>query len=352
MTRSRAAGYTLLEVVLSLVLTTLVLLCVAMAVDAQLRIADVGRTHVEEAQLARVLLHRIADDVRNAAVADPLGLDKLIPSVTVSYGSAATATTEGEDSTTDESMQEDDSSTNGTTTESTTSQVTDPTQGMLAHTVPGLYGGTDWIEVDVDRPANLARITASAASESSSSSGGVIGDLKTVAYYVVAAEDSATQTATQTRSGLLRREVERAMAESASGQAASGQFLLGEKLLAPEVASLQFRYSDGSTWSDTWDTSQTKTLPLAVEITLTLQSRQKNDSWATELVNSTGLASTDQEGVTVFRLIVDIPMAKTTADAAAEEASSDTQSEASGEESSSMESSNTEGTSQKSTQSP
>jgi hypothetical protein len=38
--------------------------------------------------------------------------------------------------------------------------------------------------------------------------------------------------------------------------------------LAPEVASVQFRYFDGLTWFETWDSEQAGRLPRAVEITL------------------------------------------------------------------------------------
>ena len=65
--RRRRNGFTLIEVLLSLGLAALVLVALATAVDVHLRCVQTGRTHVEEAQLARALLHRIGDDLRNAA---------------------------------------------------------------------------------------------------------------------------------------------------------------------------------------------------------------------------------------------------------------------------------------------
>ena len=59
-------GFTLLELILALGLTVIVVGLVSMAVGTQLRLAAAGRAQVQEAQLARALLHRIADDLHNA----------------------------------------------------------------------------------------------------------------------------------------------------------------------------------------------------------------------------------------------------------------------------------------------
>ena len=79
---SRPGGFTLIEVLLSLGLAALVLVALATAVDVHLRCVQSGRTHVEEAQLARALLHRIADDLRNLAVANPVTVDGVMTAST------------------------------------------------------------------------------------------------------------------------------------------------------------------------------------------------------------------------------------------------------------------------------
>ena len=40
------------------------------------------------------------------------------------------------------------------------------------------------------------------------------------------------------------------------------------RILAPEVASVAFRYFDGTTWNSTWDSAYVQKLPLAVEVTI------------------------------------------------------------------------------------
>ena len=69
------AAYTLLEVVLALALTTVILGLIGVAVNIHLRVADVSRAEVEEAQLARTLLQRIADNLRNATPYVPSSAD-------------------------------------------------------------------------------------------------------------------------------------------------------------------------------------------------------------------------------------------------------------------------------------
>ncbi len=67
----RRRGFTLLEVVLALGLAVVVLGLVGMGIHVQLAVAAKSRDQVEEAQLARVLLQRVADDLRNAVPFQP-----------------------------------------------------------------------------------------------------------------------------------------------------------------------------------------------------------------------------------------------------------------------------------------
>ena len=59
-------GFTLLEVLLALSLACMVLAAVTMAIRFQIRLVDTGRLQAEQAQLARAILNRIADDIRGA----------------------------------------------------------------------------------------------------------------------------------------------------------------------------------------------------------------------------------------------------------------------------------------------
>ncbi len=301
MNRRTPKGYTLLEVVLSLVLTSLVLLCVAMAVDSQLRIGDAGRAHVEEAQLARVLLHRMADDIRSALVADPLGLADLASSTTGSESSTREQPGSGGSDETEPEESEDEPSAEATVETEATGTV----ESLVPSGTLGLYGEPDWLQVDIGRPSRLPRQSSTLDGEPWSC--GAMGDIKTVAYSVVAVDESATDDAAAS-SGLIRREMDRSVTAWASEQGLEDSLLAAEVPIAPEVAAVGFRYSDGTTWCDSWDTAESGKLPLAVEISLSLRPIRQSGNWATAL--SSGETAYAEEELLVYRLIVDLPMAR------------------------------------------
>ena len=65
-------GFSLLEVILAVALTAVVVAMVAAAIDFHLGQLTVRRAKIEEAQLARAVLRRIADDLRGAIVYRPI----------------------------------------------------------------------------------------------------------------------------------------------------------------------------------------------------------------------------------------------------------------------------------------
>jgi len=80
-------AFTLIEVLLALLLSVVLLTILATAISVHVRVVDKGRYHVEEAQLARALLSRIASDLRNTVRYQPVDLEKLVPNLPSSSGS-------------------------------------------------------------------------------------------------------------------------------------------------------------------------------------------------------------------------------------------------------------------------
>jgi prepilin-type N-terminal cleavage/methylation domain-containing protein len=72
------AGFTLLEVILSLALSAVLLFAVALAVDLNLRLLDSRRTEVEEDQLARAVLQIMARDISNAVYLNSSDVENLM----------------------------------------------------------------------------------------------------------------------------------------------------------------------------------------------------------------------------------------------------------------------------------
>ena len=224
-------GFTLLELILALGLTVIVLGLVGMAVNTQLRLAAAGRAHVEESQLARALLHRIADDLHNA----------------VPYS-------------------------------------TDP---PLA---PEFTGNNNQLELAVCRTVSVSPGAAVAATQDPTVAVGRALDVHTVCYYIgepsdmVPTEDETAGPASSgadvaggglpstAGAGLIRSEVSRAVAAWASQSGGGDPTQLGPATVVPEVVNIQFSYYDSTgTENDTWDSQQQQGLPCAVKVSVMMR---------------------------------------------------------------------------------
>jgi hypothetical protein len=298
-------------VLLSLGLSVLLLAAIGLAVDFHLRLLQTGRAEVEQAQLARAILRRIADDLRNAL--------QYTPSPTTSTSSSSTSSTSA-DSSASSSTTTTDGSTSESSDESMTEeqQSTDRTSNLASATslptLPGIYGNDHELQIDVSRLPRLDQMQATLSGEASTGSmSGVSGttsgswsDLHTVLYY---AGDSASAAG----AGLLRRDMDRITA-ALSLQQGEGLELQGhEEPMAPEVQEIQFRYFDGTEWVDTWDTTDRSGLPLAVYISIALASPQ--DSRRTGLWAATG-GEMDQQSRT-YQFLVHLPAARATTSSSA-----------------------------------
>ena len=130
----------------------LVLIAVGMAIDIHLRLVDSNRTGVEEAQLARALLNRIADDLRNVPLYDPIDADKLVPDFpslggaaggTSPAGAAAGAAAAGGAGAGEPGASEEG--------ESEADESGDLTESTEIPSVPGLFGNAYQLQVDTSR---------------------------------------------------------------------------------------------------------------------------------------------------------------------------------------------------------
>jgi hypothetical protein len=81
--------------------------------------------------------------------------------------------------------------------------------------------------------------------------------------------------------------------------------LTAAKLQAREVSKLTFRYFDGVTWQEEWDSTLLNEMPKAVEIVLTLRDEQTSGAaFADEEVDPYALPET------THRMVVPIPVAE------------------------------------------
>ncbi len=338
--RRKPAGFTLLEVILALALTTVVLYTLFLAVRLQLHTLDAGRSDAEEAGLARALLRQIASDLRGSLRYDPLEADSAdYPSessadesgdqgATGTSDPATTATGEGSENALSDNapfgmepsdMEEDAAEDDGSTE--------DVAETGVASSMPGIYGNESEIQVDVcwpPRRETFQNTAQNTAEEEGTASCGPAGGTKAVAYYVVEPGEVAFGETREEPGGLVRRTWDRAAALYASDSGATFDPELGVELIAPEVQAIEFRYFDGTAWVDSWDTEQNEGLPLAIDVVIALK-RIRHQSGQTQDDVEADDSEEDDDSTLYYRLQVDLPTAAaaTADDIAADEATVD-----------------------------
>lgn len=293
--RSRR-GFTLIEVMLALGLSAMVLGLLSMAIHVQLRATELGRKGVEEAQLARTILHRIAQDLRGMIRYEPVDMTKLVNTAS----SSSTTTTGGVGGAGGAGTAGSTSSTNSSSESESDSSST---------LIPILVGTLTRLEVDVSLVPGTEQFQQLSASVDGSGTTDRPSDARTVAYFMANESTGIVDLNAGGRNGLVRRDLDRSVTRWASEQGQLDQFEQDLEPLAPEVTAIEFRYYDGSEWQESWDSQEQESLPLAVEITLLVARKQQR---ATGLFASIAPWSPSGEEVesVVYRLIVQLPAAK------------------------------------------
>jgi hypothetical protein len=135
-------------------------------------------------------------------------------------------------------------------------------------------------------------------------------DVKTVAYQVVGGGSGGQSLGGPMRGdsegGLVRRSIDRAVTQYAYGGGGTSALDDGAAVLAPEVTEIVFQYFDGSAWGDTWDMVEKGVPPVAIRITVTIESPKVESIFERALGSSTS-----EEGeVTTYSQVVYLPAAE------------------------------------------
>lgn len=152
--------------------------------------------------------------------------------------------------------------------------------------LPMFVGGQNWLQVDIShlpRPDQYAFQQFSSSGMSGGNSGANpmamrdrISEIKTVYYLLAGGAGQAlppglsSSMAGGKQQGLLRREADRIVTAWTSYGGGSSGVGPAVEALAPEIATLEFKYFNGSMWTNTWDSRTNYSLPRAVEIAITL----------------------------------------------------------------------------------
>ena len=320
-TGAQRAGFTLVEVLLVLALSAVVMLLVGGAVRFQLRMTDSGDRRVRQAQLARMILRQLSNDLRAATFADP----NASGGSGSSGGGAGSAT--GSDSGTGSTGSGSTGSGSATATGSSTATSADSgTQTDLTNqTAPGLYGDMYQLRLEVTRPldtsewfqmlesdedpvfeqevvpqpyGSLQSVTYSLASNMNLGLESMIANLPMASSDVA----DANMQILNSGGGLVRQAVDHPVVALALTNGGTETLDPYSYLVAPEVVDLTFRYFDGTEWVTEWDTYALGGLPTAVEITLVLAPISSGDLSTTDVT-----VVTDPESI--YTQIVHLPSA-------------------------------------------
>ena len=285
---ARRRGFTLLEVLLALALTSLVLTMVGMAVNLHMRVIDVGRTDVEQAQLARALFGKIADDLRRAIPPEPVDYSAKSGRGSNSFGSSGS---DDDDTDQNDSGQQGGGRDDGGRDD----DLSEPPEPVAA---AGLFGDRYQLQVSVSRLPRLDQYDGVVSVDASTSLVDLPSDVKTVAYYLTAGQASG--------GGLARRSINQAVAQWATENGNIASLDDSAQLIAPEVSSLEFRYFDGLEWLAEWDSSLDGGLPLAVEILIAIGRPGQTAGQRNFSIQAAEPASDEL----VYRMVVSIPAAQ------------------------------------------
>jgi hypothetical protein len=196
------------------------------------------------------------------------------------------------------------------------SPVTADSAAAAPDMVVGLYGSAGQLQFDISR---LPRVDQYQAVVSSNSQLGVVdipSDIKTVTYFLRSSDSAAESSGpvnalsggpqpstTGQGSGLMRRELDRAVSVWAEGNGSTSATYADAQMLAEEVTSLQFQYFDGTQWLADWNSDEAGGLPTAVEIIMAIQPGLADA--AAESDSAAPLPPAQ-----IFRQVVHLPIAK------------------------------------------
>jgi hypothetical protein len=338
-------GFTLLEVLIAFLLSITLLLSLWSILGAYSRLFESGKAKTEQSQLARALLERLTDDLR--------GTIQDAPAEGQLAGAAAPATSATGDA-------KSGAASSGFETPSAVRRF-------------GLFGSAHALVFDVLEVAPEQAFPPAEKTTSPDADAPALGrapELRTIEYVFVEPEDPVEKGAAaamdverdrderrpETRPGLTRRELDfeprkdrradskfdRPIASATTPSANRGDGNLDDPgsedqsddpsiTRVPEVVGLSFRYFDGRGWSSTWDSLQRKSLPVAVEARIEIESFDPRDqrrrlaerdaldkevtvvgAEGPDPLETDGQTTADMvrnDGRRIYRLVVDLPTA-------------------------------------------
>lgn len=317
-------GFTLLEIVLALGLASLLLAALYTALQMHWSSSALGQVEMERSQVARALFRRIETDLRSVVFRDTALTSSTESSSSSSTGSTSSGSTSssgtstsgtssgtgsGSSSTSGGSSGSTGSSSTGSSSGSTSSSSTTTTTENYSTQKTGLFGDAQTLVVHCSLPSRETNLGATSASNANGAAAGYVrSDMQSVAYFLAGSNSTLAQqlfgpaaSALGQVTGLARLQGDRMAMQAADESGDLSSMASGVKVLAPEVASISFEYFDGVSWTTTWDSGTSNSIPNAVRITIDFSPPAATGGWYARPVS----ASTDR-----FQHTVALPLAQ------------------------------------------
>ncbi len=323
------SGWTLLELMLALALTAILLSGIYGALHLYYRGVTTTRVNVERDQLARTVLRRVSEDLRSAVRYMPADTSGLSGAASGGLGDAAAAlgaatgstgsSGSGSSSTGSSGSSSGSSGSSGSGSSSgssgsgssgsgsssdsssgdtsSSSEMGESTDTTTAQPIPGVYGSSNWLQIDVCRLPRPDEIVANA------NNGTPTSEVRTVTYTMGQGNDPNGLPA------LLRLEQSRAV--SLYGSANGSTDTSNTKVLAAEVASVEFRYYDTAQqqWVDSWDSTAMGSVPPAIDVRLVMRNPDQQAAADSSLDGASAEDVAVSAPDSVFRLVIHLPAA-------------------------------------------
>lgn len=277
----RASGFTIIELLISLALMILLMAGLYSAMSIYTTLQLDSHEEITRAQVARALLRQISRDVQSVVFAPQQTSDD------------------------DSSESEDDED----TTE-TPDIVADPSMSLGIYT-NGIVGTATDLLLFVSRPdRTLTYVSAQEITSTADRS----SDTMIVRYLVADTSMGGISSEIAERNasgdfsgayGLVRMSGDVYGLSTAVQEGDETSQLTAAKVTAREVSSITFQYYDGIVWQAEWDSTQLNSLPVAIEVILTLRTPEPDDPT---------LPSPSEDrfalGETTHRMIIALPTAE------------------------------------------
>ena len=299
------AGFTLLELLIAIGLTSILMVALFSAMDIYFKLQLDSQEEITRQQISRALLRQMTRDIQSVVFVKKQAVDdeETAPTSPGTGSDASGGSTPAGGST--QAGGSNSLSSTGSTAQTTDG---DTTAAMLKYT-SGLVGSATDLLLYVSRPdRTLSYVDAQSLTSTSERT----GDLMMIRYLVADTSAGGLSSTIAKRFagnkngpiGLVRITGDLYGMSTAVQAGEERDFTCVDQIDAEEVSQVAFSYFDGLNWQETWDSTTLNSLPVAIEIILTLRNAESGDVFSSNKPDPYAL------GETKHRMIIALPLAE------------------------------------------